>query len=294
MSQFLGKRFYFSGAFSFFSSEQRDEALSKHGAFLAGALDSAVDIVVRGADDELPDAKLRGKEVLDEMTFCTEVIFTRNQPGDVSTDEGHAVADPVGPQYAVSIDIERLVKTVRAIKTDEVYSMLAIYPADDGDLPVIRCLFSYRRCKDMVLFACAGLTDNSSDLPLSQYGVLNVAGDIWAAAFESFGRTRIKDQLVIAKADALGGQGFYEAIESPAPLSLPKPALAALTELKCSHRELYTIDDTDEGYYRVEKSLYKRHKASLEQRSVWVQRGFQKDIYVAAESVLSTGRGWSW
>lgn len=288
MSQFQGKKFYFLGKFSFFSEEQRDKALDVHGAIIVDELDDDVDFVVEGSHDD--DLKVSGSQtVLDQMKFCTEVIFTSNKSED---DEGNLNDLHDENEISSRVDIDELVESVNTMKEDTVYTCLFVHPKEDEETPVIRCLFSYLRKGEQVMFACRGLTGFSDDIPHTQFGLIDVSGDVMAAAFESFDDLSITDELYVAMADHVSGDGFFESYEPDEALTIPKNSKLALEHLDSFQLDWFFIDDSDEGYYRLDKAKYNKHKKIIEAEDCWIEKGFVYKVYAAAESVLITGNGW--
>lgn len=291
MSQFSGKKFYFCGDFTFFSDEQRDDALKFHGAILASELDDSVDYIIEGNHDgsALTSEAQKDKTVLGEFKFVQSVIFTSYPEEDSESAEPSSYN---GDEISVYIDIKSLIKSIKKIKENIIYSCLFVYPSEEDENPIIRCLFSYTRSGNQVLFACRGLTDDSSDIPLTQFGLLDISGNVMAAAFESFDSLSIDDQLYVALADEDSGDGFFESNDSGEALEISEESKLALESLDAFQQEWYFIDDSDEGYYRLSDALYKKHKKILDAEDGWVERGFSHDVYHAAESVLMTGQGW--
>lgn len=282
MSNYTDKKFYFNGYFSCFSNEQRDNAIKFHNAIILNTLDDSVDYIV--SEIELSSDQKQGKTVLNEMEFCQKVIFT-----------SYHYEDDVEPEYnslSVEIDVKKLVNKVKKIEENSIKSCLFVYE-DDSHNPIIRCFFSYSRQASQILFVCTGLTDSSSDIPMTQYGLLDISENVMVAAFESFNTNPINDQIYISNADSSDGQGFYEAYEPEQPFELSENSISILTKLDEFQSECYFIDESDEGYYRVSDTFYKQHKKSLQKDESWVERGFCKQVYQAAESVLLTGQGWS-
>lgn len=291
MSQYSGKKFYFLGGFTFFSDEQRDDALKFHDGILADSLDESVDYIVEGNHDgaALTHKAKQGKIILGEFQFVQSLIFT-SYPAE---DDGGAQSPSYDEdEVSTYVDIKNLVRSIKKIKEGAIYSCLFVYPNEDDENPIIRCLFSYSRSGSQVLFACRGLTDDSSDIPLTQFGLLDISGNVMAAAFESFDGLSIDDQLHVAMADEEGGDGFFESNDPEDPLEISEQSKLALERLDAFQQEWYFIDDSDEGYYRLSDALYKKHKKILDADDGWVERGFSRDVYHAAESVLMTGQGW--
>lgn len=291
MSEFSGKVFYFLGDFSFFSDEQRDDALKFHGGILADSLGDSVDYIVEGNHDgkALSNKEQEGKTLLSELKFMQSVIFTSYASEGDEDDDGSFDGEEV---LSVYMNINGLVKSVQKIKEGVIYSCLFVYPSEDDENPIIRCLFSYLKSGSQVLYACRGLTNDSSDIPLTQFGLLDISGDVMAAAFESFDDLLINDQLYIAKADMVSGDGFYDSSDSEESLEIPEESKLALECLDAFQQECYFIDDSDEGYYRLSDNFYKKHKKILDAEEGWVEKGFSTGVYHAAESVLMTGQGW--
>lgn len=291
MSHYSGKKFYFLGEFTFFSDEQRDDALMFHGAILADALDDGVDYLVEGNHDgtALTSKAKEGKTILGEFQFVQSLIFTSYPTEDDGSDQPPSYDED---EISTYVDIKGLVKSIKKVKEGVIYSCLFIYPGEDDENPIIRCLFSYSRSGSQILFACRGLTDDSSDIPLTQYGLLDISRNVMAAAFESFDSLSIDDQLHVAMADEESGDGFFESNDPEDPLEISEQSKLALECLDAYQQEWYFIDDTDEAYYRLSNPFYKKHKKILDAEDGWVERGFSRDIYHAAESVLMTGQGW--
>lgn len=289
MSEFTGKRFFFTGKFSFFSDEQRDDALNFHGAFLLNSFSESVDFIVIGNefDQSILDQQTN-ETVYSEWDFSRFVIRPMNSAEETESGTGDSETDLV----SVEVDIEDLVEVVNNLEEKKIYSCLFVYPKNGDESPVIRSLFSYTKEGNHVLFACRGLTDDSSGFPLAQFGILSVSKNVTAAAFESYDDQPIEDELYVAKADSLEGIGFYEAVLSDKPLKLSKKSIAALERLDAFQDQCYFIDDTEDGNYRVAANFYEQHKDDLDADDCWIDDGFSEEIYYAAESVLSTGKGW--
>lgn len=289
MGEYSEKKFYFSGDFSFFSDEQRDDALKFHGGVLVDTLKGGVDYIVDGGGKVLTSEQKKSATVLSELDFTTKLIFT-SYPSEESVDENASATHE--DCISVEIDIGNLRDAVNAIEEGVIYSCVFIYPKEDGENPVIRSFFSYLKSGEHILFSCRGLTDDSSDMPLTQFGLLDMSSDVMAAAFEAYDESLVRDELYIAKADNIDGEGFYDAIESERPLKLSKKSMLALERLNAFQGEHYFIDDSDEGYYRLTDAFYKKHKKILLEDESWIQEGFCSEVYRAAESVLKTGGGW--
>lgn len=282
----------------FFSNEQRDNAIKFHNAIIINSLDDSVDYIVSDSAgaQKLSNDQKQGKTLYDEMDFCRNVIFTSKPLQDSCHDVNNPEDDDVEPEYndesiSVEMDVKKLVNKVKKIDENSIHSCLFIYE-DDSHNPIIRCLFSYSRLANQILFVCRGLTDDSSDLPMTQYGLLDISENVMVAAFESYDTNPTSDQLYISNADSSDGQGFYEAYEPEQPFELSENSISVLTKLNEFQSECYFIDESDEGYYRVSDMFYKKHKKSLQKDESWVERGFCKQVYQAAESVLLTGQGW--
>ncbi len=85
MSEYSDKVFYFHGSFSFFSDDQRDEALKAHRARLTASLDDEIDIFVLGSSEqELSSEVIKDKIVIEMMDFVTKVIFSNPEEEDQS------------------------------------------------------------------------------------------------------------------------------------------------------------------------------------------------------------------
>lgn len=288
MSQFQGKKFYFLGEFTFFSKEQRENALETHGAMIVDELDDSVDFVVEGNHND--DLTVNGSQtVLDAMQFCQEVIFTSNKRED---DEGNDNDSRNESEISTWVDIEELVESINVMKEDTVYTCLFVHPKEDEETPIIRCLFSYLRKGEQVMFACRGLTGFSDDIPHTQFGLIDVSNEVIAAAFESFDDLSITDELYLAMADHVSGDGFFESCESDEALTISKNTRLALKHLDSLQLDWYFVDDSDEGYFRLDEAKYNKHKKIIEAEDCWVDKGFVYKIYASAESVLITGKGW--
>ena len=148
MNKFSGKKFYFLGAFSFFSEEQRDTALKLHNAVVVDELDDSVDFIVEGSHEG--DLKVsESQTVLDEMQFCQALIFTSYEEDDES--DQNDVEDE--KELSSWVDITQLVKSIKKIKEDTIYTCLFVQPKEADQTPIIRCLFSYLRTGEQVTFA---------------------------------------------------------------------------------------------------------------------------------------------
>ena len=287
MSEFSGKKFFFLSASSLFSEEQRDSALEFHGAMVVDELDDSVDYIVEGTDNVDVEVS-ESQTVLDEMQFCQALIFTSYEEDDES--DQNDVEDE--KELSSWVDIAELVKSVSKIKEDTIYTCLFVHPKEDDQTPIIRCLFSYLRAGEQVMFACRGLTGFSDDIPHTQFGLVDVSNDVMAAAFESFDNLSITDELYVAMADHVGGDGFFESSEPDEALTIAKESKLALERLASFQLEWFFIDDSDEGYYRLDETIYNTHKENLDAEDCWVEKGFVFEVYAAAESVLITGKGW--
>ena len=288
MNKFSGKKFYFLGAFSFFSEEQRDTALKLHNAVVVDELDDSVDFIVEGSHEG--DLKVsESQTVFDQMQFCKDVIFTSNASED---DEGDQNDVEDQDEISTWVDITQLVKSIKKIKEDTIYTCLFVQPKEADQTPIIRCLFSYLRTGEQVIFACRGLTGFSDDIPHTQFGLIDISSDVIAAAFESFNDLSITDELSVAMADHVSGDGFFESREPDDELKISKNSKIALKRLDTFQLDWFFVDDSDEGYYRLDETLYNTHKKNLDAEDCWVQKGFKFDVYAAAESVLTTGKGW--
>lgn len=289
MSNFSGKKFFFSGDFTFFSNQQRDDALNFHGACLSNTFSDGADFIVIGNEfDQAILDQQTSETVYSEWDFAKYVIrptYSEDKSdSEAQSDNEHSVS--------VAVDIRTLISVISELENGKIYSCVFTYPRVENENPIIRCLFSYIKDGKQVLFACRGLTDESSGYPLSQYGMLSIAKNVTAAAFESFEDQPITDELYFASADDLNGTGFYELTEADKPLKLSKKAIAALDKLDAFQEQCYFIDDSDDGYYRVAPSFYSQHHEQFEINDSYADEDFSEIIYYAAESVLSTGNGW--
>ena len=119
MSEYQGKKFYFSGNFSFFSDKQRDDALKFHGGILVDNLEDGVDYIVDGGGGELTSDQEENATILGEMDFTTELIFTSNS-SEESVDESAPSTDE--DYISVEIDIAGLKEAVNEIQENIIYS----------------------------------------------------------------------------------------------------------------------------------------------------------------------------
>ncbi len=289
MSNFSGKKFFFTGEFTFFSKQQRDDALNFHGACLSNTISDRADFIVIGNEfDQAILDQQTSETVYSEWDFTKYVIrptySEEKSDSEAQSDNENSVS--------VAVDIRTLISIISELENGKIYTCLFTYPRVENESPIIRCLFSYIKDGKQVLFACRGLTDESSGYPLSQYGMLSIAKNVTAAAFESFEDQPITDELYFASADDLNGTGFYELTEADKPLKLSKKAIAALDKLDAFQEQCYFIDDSDYGYYRVTPSFYSQHHEELESNDSYADEDFSEIIYYAAESVLTTGEGW--
>lgn len=290
MSQFKGKKFFFTGEFTFFSDAQRNDAINFHEALIANTFEKDVDFIVIGNEfnQKILDQQTN-ETVFSEWDFTRNVIRSMHSSGKSENEHKHGEEDSL----SVEIDIEELVSIIDEVENQKIYSCLFIYPNNDDENPIIRCLFSYIKEGKNILFSCKGLTDNSSGLPHSQFGMLSITKkNVTATAFESYENQPIDDEIYIAQADAIDGLGFYESKESDKPLKLSKKSIAALKKLDEFHNNCYFIDEVNDGYYRVSQSFYKQHIDEIEADDSYIDEDFSEEIYYACESVLSTGRGW--
>lgn len=289
MSQFKGKKFFFTGTFTFFSDEQCIDALNFHEALISNSFESGVDFIVIGNDfnQKILDQQT-DETVFSEWDFSKHVI----RPMYSTEETDNQIEQDNEDSVSVEIDIGDLVSIFEDIEVGKIYSCIFVYPREEEDSPIIRCLFSYIKEGKNILFACKGLTDDSRGLPHSQFGIISITNNITATAFESYENQPIVDELYIAHADGLDGVGFYEAEVSDKPLKLSKKSISALKKIDEFQSKLYFIDESNDGYYRLSRTFYEQHIEEIEASESYIDEDFSEEIYYASESVLSTGRGW--
>lgn len=289
MSQFKEKKFLFTGKFTFFSDQQRDDAIAFHGALLSKSLSDGADFIVIGDEFDQEILQQQTEEsVYSEWDFCKYVIRPTQTEDECNSQSSSN--DEI--EIATEVDIEELASTINQTDSGKIYTCLFIYPYNKSENPIIRCLFSYIKEGKSIYFACRGLTDDSSGLPLTQFGMLSISKSVKAISFESLEDSVIEDNVYVTQSNGLDDIGFPEAMQADKPLKLSQKAMTALRKLDAFQDNIYFIEDTDIGYYRLEPKFHEQHSKEIEVNESFLDDEFSEEIYYAAESVLSTGRGW--
>jgi hypothetical protein len=299
MSIYEGKVFFMSGTFMFFSDEQRDLALKFHGAQLASSWGNEVNIVVIGNDGFAPDdPRIAEKPKLNEMEFVQNLYFpamraleqpvTERGEDETSTDDDSELEALGTDDVVVSMDISSLSIVVGQVQGGQIYDMIHVYETnDDSTDPIIRSFFSYVKVGSRIVYACRGLTDNSSGTPHSQFGLLDVGENPYIAAFEEYAFSPITDQVYISLVTE-SGSGFLEPTYEEESVVLSLEEINALDKLEGHQLSISDIDDTDGQNYILERSFYNEN---FNESISYESKLFVNDIYRASEAVLQTGTG---